>query len=64
MEFEQNVPTLVKLFCCLLPKADRKLVSFIIAVMLKQRCKHMCLVQKVVSVMLYGNATHKEVQLS
>lgn len=64
MEFEQNVPTLVQLLHCLLPKADKKLVSFISAVILKQRCKHMSLMQRVFSVMLYGNASHKEVKFS
>ena len=61
VEFEQNVPTLILVLRYLLPKADGKLLSFIVAIMLKQRCKHMSLVQRVISVVLYGNATQKEV---
>ena len=61
VEFKQNVPTLVHFLSCLLPKADEKLVSFICGVILKKRCKHMSLMQRVISVMLYGNASHKEV---
>ena len=60
-EFEQNVPTLILLLRHLMPKADGKLLSFIVAIILKRRCKHMSLVQRVISVMLYGNTAQKEV---
>ena len=60
-EFEQNVPTLILLLRYLMPKANGKFLSFIVAIILKKRCKHMSLVQRVISVMLYGNATQKEV---
>ena len=61
VEFEQKVPTLILMLRYLLPKADGKLLSFIVAIILKRRCKHMSLVQRVISVVLYGNATQKEV---
>ena len=60
-EFEQNIPTLLLLLRHLMPKANGKFISFIVAVILKKRCKQMSLVQRVISVMLYGNATQKEV---
>ena len=60
VEFEQNVPTLILLLRHLMPKADGKFLSFIVAIILKRR-KHMSLVQRVISVMLYGNAAQKEV---
>ena len=62
VEFKQNVPTLIMLLRYLLPKADGKLLSFIVAIILKRHCKHMSLVQRVISVVLYGNATQKEVR--
>ena len=60
-EFEQNIPTLLLLLRHLMPKANGKFISFIVAVILKKRCKQMSLIQRVISVMLYGNATQKEV---
>lgn len=61
VEFQHYVPTLLKFLQCLMPKAERKLISFMAAMIVKRRCKHMCLVQRVISTLLYGNATHKEV---
>ena len=63
VEFEQKVPTLILMLWYFLPKADGKLLSFIVAIILKRRCKHMymSLVHRVISVVLYGNATQKEV---
>lgn len=60
-ELEQNMPTFILLLRHLMPKADGKFLSFIVAMILKRRCKHMSLVQRVISVMLYGNAAQKEV---
>ena len=57
-EFQSNIPTLVKFMKCVL---DFKLVTMLIAMILKSRCKHMSLVQQTFSVVLYGNATNKEV---
>jgi len=61
MELKRTVPTLVSFFCSLLPKAPVKFICFIICAILKRRCKHMSLVQRVVSIMLYSNGTNKEV---
>lgn len=60
-EMKRVMPVLTSLLQKLLPKGSVKLFSFIISVMLKKRCKHMSLVQRVVSMMLYGNATQKQV---
>jgi len=60
-EFKKIMPTLTSLLQKLVPKASMKLLVFIAAVLLKKRCKHMSLVQRVFSMMLYGNATKKEV---
>jgi len=60
-EFKDNVPTLVKLVSSLLPKADETLVSFICGVIVKKRCKFMSLMQRAISVLLYGTGTYKEV---
>lgn len=60
-EFEQRVPTLFKLLKKILPKSDEQFLAFFISILLKKRSKFMSLVQRVVSVMLYGNATHKQV---
>lgn len=48
-EVQRNVPTLVKLLKCLVPKADFKFVTMLIAMMLKKRCKQMSLVQRIIS---------------
>lgn len=61
LELEAKVPTLFRLLQAILPKADKKFLSFLISLILKKRCKHMSLVQRVVSVLLYGNAAKKQV---
>ena len=60
-EFSSRIPTLVLVLKKVLPKANDKFIAFIIAMILKKRCKDMFLVQKVVSVLLYGNGTSKQV---
>ena len=52
-EFKLVMPTLTSLRI--------KLFPFIVSVMLKKRCKDMSLVQRVFSMLLYNNATQKEV---
>ena len=61
-EFTIKLPTLLRLLKGILLKSDDKFIVFIIAMMLKKKCKHMSLVQRVISVLLYGNATSKEVR--
>ena len=60
-EFEMKLPTLFNLLRGILPKADKKFISFVISLLVKKRCKHMSLVQRVISVLLYGNAVKKQV---
>ena len=60
-EFAYKLPTLLALLKGILPKSDDKFLTFVIAMILKKKCKHMSLVQHVISVLLYGNATSKEV---
>ena len=59
LEFKAHVPTLYKLISGFLPKADDRFISFVIAVLLKKRSKHMSLVQRVISTLLYGKETSK-----
>ena len=61
-EFTYKFPTSLQLLKGILPKSDDNLITFVIAMVLKKRCKHMSLVQRVISVLLYGNATSKEVR--
>lgn len=60
-EFSQKVPSLVNLLQGILPKANKSFLSFLIAIVLKKRCKHMSLVQRMISILLYENATNKQV---
>ena len=61
LELNKQVPLLVNFFKKLLPKSSFKFVSFLICAILKKRCKHMSLLQRVFSVLLYSNATNKQV---
>ena len=58
-EFQKNLPILSS-FLKILPKATNKFLCFIISLILKNHCRHLSLVQKAVSVMLYGNGYHKQ----
>ena len=57
----QQVPTIVSFLEKLLPKSDHKFLTYLIIVILKHRCKHMSLFQRVMSVLLYANGTSKQV---
>ena len=63
LEFKAHVPTLYKLISGFLPKADDRFISFVIALLLKKRSKHMSLVQRVISTLLYGNSAKKQVSI-
>ena len=39
-------------------------IAFVVSVLLKRRCKHMSLVQRVISLVLYGNAAKKQVSVT
>ena len=60
-ELNNKVPTLVELLQKLLPRSSNLSLSCLICLMLKQRCKHMSLLQRVVSVLLYGHGTSQQV---
>ena len=60
-EFTQKLPTLVLFLQKLLPKSDNRYLSFLICVMIKHRCKHMSLFQRVISVLMYAYGTSKQV---
>ena len=60
-EFTQEIPTLVAFVKNLLPKADKIFLAGLICVILQQSCKHMSLFQRVMSILLYGHGTSKQV---
>ena len=60
-EFSLKLPTLVLFLQKLLPKSDNKFLSFLICVIIKHRCKHMSLFQRVISVLMYAHGTSKQV---
>lgn len=62
-EFTQKLPTLVSFLRKLLPKSDHKYLLCLICILLKHRCKHMSLFQRVISVLLYANGTSKQVSI-
>ena len=61
LELKQTVPTLWSILESLLPKAKQKFICVVISMILKMQCKHLCQVQKAVSVLLHGNDVHKQV---
>ena len=63
LEYEAKVPTLFTLLTGLLPKAEKRFIAFVMSLLLKRRCKHMSLVQRVISPVLYGNAAKKQVDI-
>ena len=61
LELEAKLPIMFNFFQKLLPKAEKKFLAFLMSLILKKRCKHMSLVQRAISVVLYGNAAKKQV---
>ena len=61
LELNSKVPTLVNFLKSLLPRSNFEFISFLICAILKKRCTHMSLLQRVFSVLLYSNATNKQV---
>ena len=61
LEYQAKVPTLLALLTGLLPKAEKSFIAFVVSLLLKRRYKHMSLVQRVISLVLYGNAAKKQV---
>ena len=63
-EFQHRVPVLLGLLRSILPKSDKAFLGFVISLLLKKRNQKMSLMQRLVSVLLYGNAAHKQVHFS
>ena len=63
LEMQRHLPTLVSLLAGIIPHSDLKepLVCMVISQILKSRHQRMCLVQRAVSVMMYGNGCSKMV---
>lgn len=64
-KLKQQLPTLHSFLVSLTRNAvsHKSLVCMIVSMMLKHRCKDIVLVQGVISALLYGNSTHKQVIL-
>lgn len=60
-EFQVKVPWLVKFLKSILPCADKIFISFVICLLLKKRCQKMSFMQRMISVVLYGNSASKQV---
>ncbi|XP_064386162.1 uncharacterized protein LOC135334762 isoform X4 [Halichondria panicea] len=63
LELQKNVPTLMALLKQIVPKPTNKvpMLCFVASVLLQARHQRMCLVQRAISVMMYGNGTAKQV---
>ncbi len=63
LELTQKIPTLMSLLSHLIPKPDehKPLLCFLASQILKSRHQRMGLVQRAVSIMMYGNGTAKQV---
>ena len=63
-ELNSKVPTLIKFLKKLLPHSNNMSLSCVVCLILKQRCKHISLLQQVISVLLYGHGTCQQVYVS
>ena len=61
LELQRNVPTLCSLLAKLLYQPSKPLICFIISQIIKQHLPCMALVQREISILLYGNGTSKQV---
>lgn len=66
LELLNKMPTLMNLLGCLIsdPKESKPLLCLIVSMLLKKRLRNMCLVQRALSVLLYGNGISKQVSYS
>ena len=62
-ELRQKMPTLIKIILAVLPvkEVNKPLICLIIGMILKQRFSKMSLIQRVLSVFLYGQGASKKV---
>ena len=63
MELVNKVPTLMKILSGLVPQPseDKPLLCLLVSMLVKRRSPKLSLVQRAVSLMLYGNGTSKQV---
>lgn len=63
LELEENVPTLMCLLKSLIkrPEENKPLLCFLASAILKQCSPKLGLIQRAISIVLYGNGTNKEV---
>lgn len=63
MEYEKMLPTLMTLLQNLVPRPSqhKPLICLVVSQLLKSRHQRMGLVQRAVSIMLYGNGSNKQV---
>ena len=66
LELEQKTPTLLSLLSQLVGRASERspLICLLASMIIKSRHNHMGLLQKAVSIMLYGNGTAKQVRFA
>ena len=58
-----KVPTVMKFFRLLFPRAPKSLICFAVSMVIRWRSPRMGLVQRVISALMYGNGTSKQVNL-
>ena len=65
LELERKVPTLLTLLKHIVPQPaeQRPLICLVVSQLLKSRHRRMGLVQRAVSIMLYGNSSSKQVRI-
>ena len=61
LEFVSRMPWLTRFLKQILPQGSKILITFIVCMLLKKNCKHMSLMQRLISVLFYGNAAGKRV---
>jgi len=61
LELNVKVPWLVRFLQTILPCADKIFITFVVCMLLKKRCKHLSLIQRMISLLLYGHAANKQV---
>jgi len=64
LELKSNMPTLIKLLAAIIPDHKSKsMICLIACMLLKKRLGKMSLVQRAISILLYGNGCSKQVAM-
>lgn len=61
LELQHKLPTLIQLLCCLVRNQSKPFISSLACQLLKDNHPKLGLMQRAVSVLLYGNGTSKHV---